>query len=130
VALFVLVIGAAVRMAQLESASLFRARRRWHRARAGHEAAVRLETDDEEARAIAAQAWLSLVRIQVSTTSTSPARPWPWLRRCWKAAGRNCPVRSRSAGGRLGLGCRFVARAAWQCADQHEEQGRDPELDQ
>ena len=68
VALFVLVIGAAVLMAHVESGSLFRARRRWHRARAAHEVAVRLEQDDEQAMAVAAQAWLSLVRAQVSTS--------------------------------------------------------------
>jgi hypothetical protein len=67
VALFVLVVGAAVLMAHVESGSLFRPRRRWHRARAAHEAAVRLEHDDQEALAVAAQAWLSLVRAQVST---------------------------------------------------------------
>lgn len=67
VALFVLVVGAAVLMAHLESGSLFWARRRWHRARAKHEAAVRLEQDDQAAMAIATDAWLSLVRTKVST---------------------------------------------------------------
>ena len=67
VALFVLVVGAAVLMAHMESGSLFWARRRWHRARANHEAAVRLEQDDQTAMAIAADAWLSLVRTKVST---------------------------------------------------------------
>jgi hypothetical protein len=70
VALLVLVIGAAVLMAHVESSSLFQARRRWHRARAAHEAAVRLEQDDQEAMAIATEAWLSLVRTQVSTIAS------------------------------------------------------------
>jgi len=69
VALLVLVVGAAVLMAHMESASLFRARRYWHRARAAHEAAVRLEQDDQEAMAIAAEAWLGLVRTQASTVA-------------------------------------------------------------
>jgi len=66
VALFVLVIGAAVLMAHMESGSLFWARRRWHRAQAAHEAAVRLEQYDQAAMATATEAWLSLVRTQVS----------------------------------------------------------------
>jgi len=65
VALFVLVVSAAVLMARMEPGSLFRARLRWHRARAAHEAAVRLEQEDREAMAIACEAWLSLVRAQV-----------------------------------------------------------------
>jgi hypothetical protein len=69
VALFVLVVGAAVLMAHVESGSSFRARQRWHRARAAHEAAVRLEQDDQEAMAIATEAWLSLVCTQVSMVS-------------------------------------------------------------
>ena len=69
VALFVLVVGTAVLMAHMESGSLFWARRRWHLARAAHEAAARLEQDDHEAMAIATEAWLSLVRTQVSTVA-------------------------------------------------------------
>lgn len=69
VCLLVLVVGAAVLMARTESASLFLARRRWHRARAAHEAAVRAEQDDREAAAVAAEAWLSLVRTQASTAA-------------------------------------------------------------
>ncbi len=69
VALFVLVVGAAVLMARMESGSLFRARWRWHRAQAAHEAAVRLEQDDQEAMAIATEAWLGLVRTQVSAVA-------------------------------------------------------------
>jgi hypothetical protein len=70
VALLVLVVGAAVLMSHVESSSLFRARRRWHRVRAAHEEAVRLEQDDQEAMAIATEAWLSLVRTQVSTIAS------------------------------------------------------------
>jgi hypothetical protein len=66
VALFVLVVSAAVLMAHMEPGSLFRARLRWHRARAAHEAAVRLEQEDREAMAVAIEAWLSLVRTQAA----------------------------------------------------------------
>ena len=69
VALFVVVVGTSVLMAHMEPGSLFWARRRWHLARAAHEAAVRLEQDDREAMAIATEAWLSLVRTQVSTVA-------------------------------------------------------------
>ena len=68
-ALLVLVVGVAVLMAHMESGSLFWARQRWHRARATHEATVRLEQNDQEAMAIATEAWLSLVRTQVSTVA-------------------------------------------------------------
>jgi hypothetical protein len=67
VGLFVLVVGAAVLMTHMESGSLFRARQRWHRTRAVHAAAVRLEQEDREAMAIATESWLSLVRTRVST---------------------------------------------------------------
>jgi hypothetical protein len=61
---FILVFagGAAVLMARMESASLPVARRRWHRARAAHEAAVKAERGDVEAAAVATEAWLGLVR--------------------------------------------------------------------
>lgn len=65
VALFVLVVSAAVLMAHMEPGSLFLAQLRWHRARAAHEAAARLEQEDREAMAVAVEAWLSLVRTQV-----------------------------------------------------------------
>ncbi len=56
-------------MAHMESASLFVARRRWHRARAAHEAAARTAQDDLEAAAIATEAWLGLVRTQASAVA-------------------------------------------------------------
>ena len=64
VSVFILVFagGAAVLMARMESASLVLARRRWHRARAAHEAAVQTERDDIEAATVATEAWLGLVR--------------------------------------------------------------------
>lgn len=64
VSAFILVFagGAAVLMARMESASLLAARRRWHRARAAHGAAVQTERDDIEAAAVATEAWLGLVR--------------------------------------------------------------------
>ncbi len=69
VCLLVLVVGAAVLMAHMESASLFVARRRWHRARAAHEAAARTAQDDLEAMVIATEAWLGLVRTQASAVA-------------------------------------------------------------
>jgi hypothetical protein len=69
VALFVLVVSAAVLMAHMESGSLFAARWRWHRAQAGCEAATRLEQEDREALGIATEAWLSLVRTQASAVA-------------------------------------------------------------
>jgi len=69
--ILVLVIGAAALMAHLESASLFLARRRWHRARAVYEAAVQTEQADVEAASVAVEAWLGLVRIRASTVAGS-----------------------------------------------------------
>lgn len=66
VGLFVLVVSAAVLMAHMEPGSLFLARLRWHRARAAHEAAARLEQEDREALAVATGAWLSFVRAQAA----------------------------------------------------------------
>jgi hypothetical protein len=53
--ILLLLVGSAVLMARMESASLFLARRRWHRAHAEHQAAV-------EVAAVATAAWLGLVR--------------------------------------------------------------------
>jgi hypothetical protein len=69
VALFVLVVSAAVLMAHMEAGSLFGARWRWHRAQAAYEAATRLEQEDREALAVATEAWLSLVRTQAATVA-------------------------------------------------------------
>lgn len=60
--ILLLVVGAAVLMARMESASLFLARRRWHQARAEHEAAVGTARKDDEVAAVATAAWLGLVR--------------------------------------------------------------------
>lgn len=66
----VLILGlasaAAVLMARMESSSLFAARRRWHRARAAHRAALRIEQDDREAATVATDSWLGLVRTRAS----------------------------------------------------------------
>jgi hypothetical protein len=67
--ILVLVVGAAVLMAHMECASLFLARRRWHRARAAHEAAVQTEQEDVEAASVAVEAWLGLVRTRASTAA-------------------------------------------------------------
>ena len=66
----VLILGlaaaAAVLMARMESSSLFAARWRWHRARAAHRAAVRIEQGDLEAATVATESWLGLVRTRAS----------------------------------------------------------------
>jgi hypothetical protein len=62
----VLASAAAVLMARMESSSLFAARRCWHRARAAHRAAVRIEQDDMEAATVATESWLGLVRTRAS----------------------------------------------------------------
>jgi hypothetical protein len=59
--------GAAVLMAHMEPASLLMARWRWHRARAVHETAVETQRADAGAAAVAAEAWLGLVRARVTT---------------------------------------------------------------
>jgi len=70
----VFAVGAAVLMAHLEPASLFVARRRWHRARAAHQAAVQMQLIDVEMASMAKQAWLSLVRTQASTVAGDDER--------------------------------------------------------
>ena len=69
VALFVLVVSAAVLMAHMESGSLYGARWRWHRAQASYEAAARLELQDREDLAAATEAWLSRVRAQAGAVA-------------------------------------------------------------
>ena len=64
--ILVLTTDAAALMTYMESASLLMARRRWHRARAAYEEAVETEQADVEAAAVAAEAWLDLVRVQVT----------------------------------------------------------------
>ena len=64
----VLVVGAAVLIAHMESASLFLARWRWHRTRAAYKAAVQTEQEDVEAASVAEEAWLGLVRTRASVT--------------------------------------------------------------
>jgi hypothetical protein len=65
--ILVLVTGAAEFIAHMEPTSLLVARRRWHRARSYYEHAVRTQQADLEAAAIAAEAWLGLVRTCVTT---------------------------------------------------------------
>lgn len=71
VSVFILVLagGAAVVMARMECASLFVARRRWHRARRAHEAAVQTEQNDVEAAAVATEAWLAMVWTRASAVA-------------------------------------------------------------
>jgi len=60
--ILVLVVGASALIAHMESASLCLARRRWHRSRAAHEAAIKAEREGAEASSVATKAWLDLVR--------------------------------------------------------------------
>jgi len=68
--ILILAILAAVLMARMESGSLFAARRRWHRAQAAHEAAVRTAQEDMQAATVATEAWLGMVRTQASTLTS------------------------------------------------------------
>lgn len=61
--------GAAVLMIRMESARVFLARLRWHRAKGAHEAAVRVELGDIEAMHVATEAWLGLVRTWAATSA-------------------------------------------------------------
>ncbi len=61
-----LTAGAGALMAHMEPASLLVARRRWHRARTAYEEAVETEHADLRAAAVAAEAWLGLVRARVA----------------------------------------------------------------
>jgi len=65
--ILVLTAGAAALMAYMEPASLLVVRRRWHRARTAYEEAVETEHADIQAAAVAAEAWLGLVRARVTT---------------------------------------------------------------
>ena len=58
----------------MEPASLLVARRRWHRARTAHEEAVETEQTDAQAAAVAAQAWLGLVRARVTVVAAGEER--------------------------------------------------------
>ena len=71
VSLIALDVGAAVLIAHVESASLFIARRRWRRARAGYEAAIQAQAADAAAASVALEAWLDLVRRQANTATDS-----------------------------------------------------------
>jgi hypothetical protein len=64
-----LTAGAGALMAYMEPASLLVARRRWHRARTAYEEAVETEHADLRAAAVAAEAWLGLVRARVAATA-------------------------------------------------------------
>ena len=61
-------------MAHMEPASLLVARRRWHRARTAYEEAVEAERADVEAAAVAAEAWLGLVRARVTAIAAGDER--------------------------------------------------------
>jgi hypothetical protein len=66
---FVLVAVAAMLIARTEPASLLFARRRWHRARSAHAAAMRLHRSDAEADAVARQGWHGLIQAYAQAPS-------------------------------------------------------------
>lgn len=70
----VLTVGVGALVAYMEPASLLLARRRWHRARTAHEEAVKAERVDVEAAAVAAEAWLGLVRTWVTAIAADDER--------------------------------------------------------
>jgi hypothetical protein len=72
--ILVLTAGAAVLIAHLEPASLLLARQRWRQARTAYDKAVVTEQADVEAAAVAAAAWLSLVRAQVTAIAAGEER--------------------------------------------------------
>ena len=67
--LLILAGGAAVLVSRMESAALFQARWHWHRTRAVHQAAVRLEWHDVKAAKAATDSWFGLVRIRANAVS-------------------------------------------------------------
>ncbi|HXL89252.1 MAG TPA: hypothetical protein VN969_09770 [Streptosporangiaceae bacterium] len=67
--ILVLAAGAVVIMSRMESAALFQARWHWHRTRAVHQAAVRLEWHDVKAAKAATDSWFGLVRIRANAVS-------------------------------------------------------------
>jgi hypothetical protein len=71
--ILVLTAGAAALMAHLEPPSLLMARQRWHRARAAYEEAAEIEQADEQAAAIAHEAWLGLIRAWVTAIAADEA---------------------------------------------------------
>jgi hypothetical protein len=60
----VLAVGATVLIERMEPGPVFAARQLWRRARADHQAAIRLADADAEAACVAQQAWLGLVRTE------------------------------------------------------------------
>jgi hypothetical protein len=64
--ILMLTVGVGALVACMEPASLLLARRRWHRARTAYEEAVKTERADVYAAAVATEAWLGLVKAQVT----------------------------------------------------------------
>jgi len=67
--ILVLTAGAGALVFCMEPSSLLLARRHWHRARTAYEDAVETERADAEAAAVAAEAWLGLVRTRVTAVA-------------------------------------------------------------
>jgi hypothetical protein len=74
VLILVLTGGAAALISRMEPAPLLLARRRWHRARAAYEEAVRMEQADFKAAAAATEAWLGLVRARATAIAAGEDR--------------------------------------------------------
>ena len=72
--ILVLTVGAGALVAYMEPTSLLLARQRWHRTRTAHEEAVETERADVEAAAVAAEAWLSLIRTRVTAIAAGDER--------------------------------------------------------
>jgi hypothetical protein len=72
--ILVLTVGAGALAAYMEPASLLLARRHWHRARTAREEAAETERADVEAAAVAAEAWLGLVRTRVIAIAAGDER--------------------------------------------------------
>jgi hypothetical protein len=72
--ILVLTVGAGALVAYMGPASLLLAWRRWHRARTAHEETVETERANAEAAAVAAEAWLGLVRTWVTAIAADDER--------------------------------------------------------
>lgn len=87
VLIFILVAASAALIVRTEPASLMLARRRWHRARADFEAAVRTHHEDAEADAIAGQDWNGFLRTQARPAAGTRPRLGP----SWPASSNHHP---------------------------------------
>jgi len=73
--IFTLTAVAAVIIARMEPASLWSARRRWHRARDEYAAAVAVHRRDAEEAVIAGQGWRNLIEAQANASADGSGQP-------------------------------------------------------